>query len=186
MDSRLIDASDHGDTKAVKTLLAAGANVHVEDDCALRWAACRGYTETVKALLAAGANVHVEDDCALRWAACRGYTETVKALLAAGANVHARDDEAMRGAADCGYTETMQALARHIFAPDSWYGKSRGEIEAAAEALYHRIIAENPHPDHLRQAGSILLDCALCCWEQVRPPPPKLQISPLPAQPRPV
>jgi len=32
----------------------------------------------------------------------------------------------------------------------------------------------------------ILLDCALTCWEQDRPVPRKLQISPRPAQPRPL
>jgi hypothetical protein len=37
----------------VKTLLAADADVHAQDDWALRWATCNGYTETVKVLLEA-------------------------------------------------------------------------------------------------------------------------------------
>ena len=114
----------------------------------------------------------------------------MKVLLAEGANVHAHDDEAVRWASHRGLTETVQVLAANIFDADSWCGKSRAEIETVAAALYERIKANNPQnpitPERLRTAGAILLDCALTCWEQVRPPPPKLQISPLPAQPRPV
>ena len=95
-------------------------------------------------------------------------------------------DNRLRDAAADGHTETVRVLVQHIFAPDSWRGKNRTEIESAANALYNKIEADNPQPDHLRRAGSILLDCALCCWEQVRPAPPKIQISPLPAQRRPL
>jgi hypothetical protein len=130
--------------------------------------------------------VHAEDDYALRMAANHGYPQTVRALLEAGANVHAEDDHALRRGAYWGQTETVRGLAAHIFAPDSWRGKNRTEIESAANALYDKIKAENPQSERLRTAGTILLDCALCCWEQIRPAPPKLQISPFPAQPRPL
>src|ERR1039457_750171 len=119
-------------------------------------------------------------------AAWTGGTETVEALLAVGADVHARDDYALRWAAYRGRTQTVQILARHIFAPDFWRGKNRAEIEAEAEALYNKIKADHPQPECLHMAGTILADTALTCWEQVRPPPPKLTISPLPAQPRPL
>jgi ankyrin repeat protein len=149
-------------------------------------AAKRGNTEGGCVLLAAGADVHARDDFALCWAAYRGGTETIKALLAAGADVHARSDEALRWAAQEGHAETVQVLATHIFAPDSWRGKSRAEFETQANALYDKIKAENPEHERLRKVGTILVDCALRCWEQIRPPPPKFQISPLPAQPRPL
>jgi hypothetical protein len=55
-----------------------------------------------------------------------------------------------------------------------------------ADALYNKITAENIQPEYVRRAGTILLDYALTCWEQVRPAPPKLNISALPAKPRPV
>jgi ankyrin repeat protein len=216
LDSRLIDAALDGHTEVVKAHLAAGANVHAEDDKALRWAAVDGHTETVRTLLAAGADVHARndgalslgalygcaetvkillatgadlhatDDIALRLAAGHGHTEAVKILLSAGSDVHAGDDEALRFAAYNDNAETVQVLTNHIFAPDAWRGKSRAEIEAEANALYNKIKADNPQPDRLRTAGAILLDCGLTCWEQVRPAPPKIQISPLPAQPRPL
>ena len=180
-------AAWNGHTETVKVLLAAGADVHAEDDQALRFAAKNDHTETVRTLLAAGADVHARDDQALRWsAAWQGHTVTVKVLLAAGADVHAEDDYALRDAACNGQTQTVTVLAAHIFAPDSWHGKSRAEIEAGARALYGKIEGENPQRERLQKAASIIADCAIDCWHQVRPAPPKLNISPLPAQPRPV
>jgi ankyrin repeat protein len=79
LDSRLIEAVYRGDTKTVQTLLvqtllASGADVHAQDDWALRWAAYDGQTETVQTLLASGANVHANNGYALRWAAEDDHT----------------------------------------------------------------------------------------------------------------
>jgi hypothetical protein len=68
--------------------------------------------ELTIALLKAGANVHVYDDFALRWAARDGYVETVKILLKAGANVHACDDYALYLAEKYGNKETVKILKR--------------------------------------------------------------------------
>ena len=82
---------------------------------------------------------------------------------------------------------TSRRKSGGFFAPESWRGKSRTEIEAQANTLYDKIKAENPQPDRLRIARTILLDCAIRCWHQIRPPPPPgFKISPLPAQPRPL
>lgn len=105
-------------------------------------------------------------------------------LLANGADVHVRDEEALWWATLSGHAETVQVLVKHIFAPESWREKSRAAIEGYANALYDKIKATDPSiplkPEHLQQVGSILLDCALTCWEQVRPAPPKLTIKPAP------
>ena len=154
-------------------------------DCRLLYAADNGHTETVRALLAAGANVHAKDDWALRLA---GHTETVKVLLAAGADVHAKDDFALIFTTIHGHTETARALIRHVFAPNSWRGKSRAEIEAQANAIYNKINHNSwvpVDPEHLRQAATLLFDYATQCWHQVRPIP-HLNISPYPARARPL
>ena len=187
LDNRLFNAAIAGDTEEMRALLVVGADVHAKGDGALRWAAHSGHTETVKVLLAAGADVHAEDDWALRWAIGRGQTETVKVLLAAGATV----DYALRCVVEGGYMETVKMLARHIFAPEYWHGKTRAEIEMRASALYDKIKADNAlnpiNPERLRKAATILADSAIDCWQQVRPPPPPgFNISPLPAQPRPL
>jgi hypothetical protein len=41
----LINACEAGTVDEVKRLIAAGANVHANDDYALRWASRNGYTE---------------------------------------------------------------------------------------------------------------------------------------------
>jgi len=123
-------------------------------------------------------------------AAREGYTFDVEISLAMGADVHATNDWALCCAAYWGHTKTVQVLAAHIFAPDSWRGKKRTEIEAQADALYGRIkstsLMSPIKPERLREAATILLDCALNCWEQVRPAPRPLNISARLAQPMPL
>jgi hypothetical protein len=113
------------------------------------------------------------------------HIKTIQVLIA-----HGSGDLALCGLTANGHMDSVQLLASQIFTPDSWRGKSRAEIEAAANALYDKIKVYSPQapikPEHLRQAGTILLDCALTCWEQIRPAPPKLTLSPLPAQPKPL
>jgi hypothetical protein len=74
------------DGKTVKMLVDAGADVHANDDFALRYAAENGLTAIVKVLLDAGADVHACNNYALCWAAAeKGHTEIVKMLIDAGA-----------------------------------------------------------------------------------------------------
>jgi ankyrin repeat protein len=155
-------------------------------DLRLIQAANDGRTREVRKLLSAGADVHAMDDRALGWAIFEGHVETVKVLLAHGADARARSDDPLEFAVAYGHTEIIKILAKHIFAPDLWRGKSQAEIEQEATALYDQIkINDDIEPEPLRQAGMILADYALRCWEQIRPAPPKLTISPLPAKPRP-
>lgn len=90
--------------------LEAGADVHAEDDYALRCATDSDYAEIVKILLEAGADVHALDDHALCCAAQNGYTEVVKILLEAGANVHVRNNFSFQYAELNRHTETVKVL----------------------------------------------------------------------------
>jgi len=101
-------------TKFVKYLLDAGADVHADDDYALRWASGKGHADVVKLLLDAGADVHAGNDYALRWASKNGHTDIVKLLLDAGANVHARDNGALQGATYYGHSDVVKILKDHI------------------------------------------------------------------------
>src|SRR6478609_8727979 len=107
-------ASRNGHRETVKILLAAGADVHACDDYALQWASLNGYTEIVKSLLEAGANVHLFNDYALRWASTNGHAEIVEILLASGADVHADDDYALRTAFLYGHRETVKMLKKTL------------------------------------------------------------------------
>ena len=96
--------------KLTIALLKAGADVHANEDEALRYAAENGYTEIVKILLKAGADVHADDDEALCLAIGGGHTEIVKILLEADTDVHADNDYALRLAAEYGHTEIVKIL----------------------------------------------------------------------------
>ena len=66
--------------KKIEQLILEGADVHANNDCALRWASENGHLDVVKVLLKNGADVHIKDDCALRWASRYGYLDVVKVL----------------------------------------------------------------------------------------------------------
>jgi hypothetical protein len=80
LDNRLFRAAQRGKTKAVQKLLAAGANLHANQEAALDLAACFGQTKMVKMLLTLGANVHASDDGALHAAVESGHTVTADVL----------------------------------------------------------------------------------------------------------
>ena len=111
----LKDCCEEGSLICVKWLLANGANVHAQDDLALRYASQKGHFEVVKLLLDAGADIHTDDDYALRWASRKGHFEVVRLLLANGANVHAQDDYALRYASQNNHLEVVELLKSHVW-----------------------------------------------------------------------
>ena len=110
----LVQASVNGHTETAKLLLKSGADVHTQDDEALRWASVNGHTETVNLLLDREADVHARNDEALRYASLMGHTEVVKLLLESGADVHAGHDTALRWASDNGHTEVVKLLEEAV------------------------------------------------------------------------
>jgi len=113
-DCALRWASESGHLNVVKVLLEAGADVHVNNDYALIWASSRGHLGVVKVLLENGADVHAKDDCALRWASRYGLFDVVKVLLENGANVHADNDCALKWASRYGYLDVVKVLQDHM------------------------------------------------------------------------
>ena len=79
-NEKLIDASKTGDLSSVKYLIEMGADVHADDDYALRWAAEYGHLDVVRYLIERGADVHAGDDWALGWASRNGHLDVVKYL----------------------------------------------------------------------------------------------------------
>lgn len=93
-----------------KQLIAAGADIHVCEDYALRCAAYNGHIEVVKYLITAGADIHACEDEALSSAAENRHLEIVKYLVEAGADIHAWDDYALRYAKYNEHQEIVKLL----------------------------------------------------------------------------
>lgn len=105
LDDKLIEAIINVDAKAVKALLAAGANTNAKADPdapisadykskgALRLAAIYGNADIVKALIAEGADLNGVDNwlgyTALHLAAEKNNADIVEVLITAGANIEA-------------------------------------------------------------------------------------------------
>jgi len=98
------------DIEVFKGLVEDGADIHVDNDYALRWVACYGHLEVVKFLVENGADIHADNDYALQRAARNGHLEVVKFLVEKGADIHADNDCALRWAAENGHLEVIKFL----------------------------------------------------------------------------
>jgi hypothetical protein len=88
IDQRLINAAGYGDSLGVRSLLAAGADVHALNEGALRLASMYGHANVVLILIGAGADIYIGDNMPLRHAICGvgpsdsgNYARTVKVLI---------------------------------------------------------------------------------------------------------
>jgi len=118
IDQMFIKAASIGDIDKVGKALASGADIHAEDDNAIRLAAQFGWRKTVALLLDRGADIHAENDYALIWAATNRHTETVRLLLNRGADIHANNDQALRMAGFNNQKEMILLLLRHGADPE--------------------------------------------------------------------
>jgi len=82
----LLAAAVDGRVKTIRLLLAAGVDVHHDNDNALYLAARHGHDEVVRCLLAANANIHARGDAALRTAILNDHKKVIRILLDAGAD----------------------------------------------------------------------------------------------------
>lgn len=111
-ETPLVMAVRNGDLAGVQSALAAGADIHADNNKAFLFAAEEGCTDILQTLIASGAKVRSAGGAVLQSAAANGHTETVLALLAAGASVneHGKEDSALALAASRGRKETVLVL----------------------------------------------------------------------------
>ena len=84
---QLVTAAATGMLEMVDVALAAGADIHYNDDLALRSAVFTGNSAVVKHLVEKGANIHASGEEALLYAAKRRDDDIVSLLLAKGASI---------------------------------------------------------------------------------------------------
>ena len=94
--------------------LIGSADVHADDDCALRLASCNGHYNTTKLLLEHKADVHADDDYALRCASHNGHYSIVELLLEHKANVYALNDYAIRLSSHNGHYKVVELLKSYM------------------------------------------------------------------------
>ncbi len=112
-DDELITGSKQGRLDHVIISLKEGANIHGENDVALRLASRNGHIDVVKYLVELkpdGANIHTYNDDALRRASLHGHLDIVKYLVSHGANIHGDSDAALRWASKYGQIEVVKYL----------------------------------------------------------------------------
>lgn len=80
MDNIFSAAAENGNLKLVRVCLAAGADIHAWDNCALCWACAKGHLPVVKHLVEAGADISADDYDAIFWAVYNGHVEVVAYL----------------------------------------------------------------------------------------------------------
>lgn len=110
IDKQLVEAARAGGLAGVKTALAAGANIHADEERALQVAADNRHLHVLEYLLSQGADVHINGEYALCWAARHGRLDVARVLVAAGANIHVHEEYPLRTAAYEGQLEVVNWL----------------------------------------------------------------------------
>lgn len=110
-DRPLVNAATYGHLEMIKLLLENNANITNE---ALVNAVRENQLKVVKLFLEYGADIHVYDDLAFRWAASLGHLEITELLLENNANVHAVKGEAPRLAKENKHPKVVALIEEHI------------------------------------------------------------------------
>jgi ankyrin repeat protein len=76
----------NGHLDVARFLVENGADIHTDNDLALRWSAEYGYLDVVQFLVENGADIHADNDYALQWAARNGHLDVVRFLAENGAD----------------------------------------------------------------------------------------------------
>ena len=108
LNEKLIETVGNRNLPLMKYLVEQGANIHYNNDEALRWASNNGYLEVVKYLVEQGVDIHAADDYALSNAVYGGHLEVLKYLVEQGADIHARNDWALKNASAKGHIEVIK------------------------------------------------------------------------------
>lgn len=104
-------ASYAGQLNSVKYLIESKmADIHFDEDIALRSAAGNNQFDVVRYLIEAGADIHVKNERPLQTASALGNMEIVKYLIEVGADILLGEDGAMGPAGRNGHLDVLKYL----------------------------------------------------------------------------
>ncbi|BCS83709.1 ankyrin containing protein [Cotonvirus japonicus] len=89
---------EQGRLEIVKFLVKQGTDIHIDDNCAVRWASRNGHLEVVKFLVKKGADIQANNNLAVQWASRNGHLKVVKFLVKKGVDIQADNNNAVRWA----------------------------------------------------------------------------------------
>jgi hypothetical protein len=154
---RLLAAIESGDIKLVERLIAKGVNVR-------------------------GDHYHeLPQSCAVR----KGNVPILAILIRHGVDPRYRDDMLLALAVHWHQQNVLKFLAATVFAPDLWPGKTLLDLQKEADLIERNIdanLSNDMDQETSRSVRLVLFDAAMTCWEHVRPDPPKIKISDVPAK----
>jgi hypothetical protein len=152
-----------------------------------------GNIRLVERLIAQGAKVHGTnvDDFPAIWAIENGQAEILKLLIRHGVDPRSGDGVLFLTGVFHDQQAILKLLLSLVFSPDLWRGKSLSDIQNEASLIYRQIenyvSYDELHVEReARDFRLLLFDAAMTCGERVRPDPPKIKISDVPAKPRPL
>ena len=147
----LIQAAETGDTGAVNTLLAEGADINEKNsfgDTALMRAAASGHLETVRLLIEKGASVNAQRGdgmTPLMRAAFFGHVDVVQALADGGAEVNVRDRIGMT-ALDWARSRGETAVVKILTDPKIFDAQASASYGVAEQTIISEDNYSSPKP----------------------------------------
>jgi ankyrin repeat protein len=122
-------AAVNGSLNVIKYIVSIGADIHVQDDYAVRWASAHGHLDVVKYLVSVGSDIHAHCEYAFRLASAQGYLDVVKYLVSLGVDIRAQDSYAIRYASMNGHLEVVKYLVPAVV--NNPHDKNNAVINAA-------------------------------------------------------
>jgi ankyrin repeat protein len=112
-DKALKIASYNGKLAIVECLISHGANIHSNDDYALTVSCRNHHLDVIECLIKHGADIHVDNDWVFRYAAGSGHLAVVKILIKNGADIHACNYYALQKASVYGFLDVVECIISH-------------------------------------------------------------------------
>jgi hypothetical protein len=110
LEYQLLKACKHGNILEVDRLIDSKADIHTQNEEALRTAVIYNNLKIMNRLIGCGANIRVNNDFCVGYAAISNYIDIVNRLIECGTNIHAYYENILCETADFGHREMTYIL----------------------------------------------------------------------------